>query len=286
MFVCLQVANWARAVRNAGPSAEEEVGRASSDESSAGVNQDLKTGAVAPPPVMEAWASKRVELEVDKEEPANVTKPGGRRAGAMDAGGAEGGFGRLPKADEIEGLEEERLLGVEASPGARHMPNRSVGGSGDAGGVEIRGCVFSWKGVGRREGETTMLMGMKFAISWGMVVGSASRKVLNKCSSSQELMLGRRRWGQKAKENISLTGSKGKGDREEGRKSSRQAVKYFVKRPPMDLVAEANAASAKRCFVSVQEIDCWIICNLMACSHTSSTCSNMKSLFRNRLFDT
>ena len=54
-------------------------------------------------------------------------------------------------------------------------------------------------------------------------------------------------------------------------------MKYFVKRPPMDLVAEANTASAKRCCVRVQEIDCWIICNLVGCSHTSSTCSNMKS---------
>ena len=205
-FVCLRDANWARAVRNAGPSAEEEVGHASSDESSAGVNQDLKTGAVVPPPVMEAWASKRVELEVDKEEPANVTEPGGRRAGAMDGGGAEVGFGRLPKADEMEGVEEERLLGVEASPGARHMPNKSVGGPGDAGGVETLGCVFSWKGIGMRDGETTMSVGMKFAISGGMVVGSASRKVLNKCWSSQDLMLGGRRWGQKAKENMSLTG--------------------------------------------------------------------------------
>jgi len=121
-------------VRNAGLSAEEEVGHASSDESSAGVNQDLKTGAVAPPPVMEAWASKRVELEVDKEEPANVTKLGGQRAGTMDAGGTEVGFGCLPKADEMEGVEEERLLGVEASPGAWHMPNKLLGGSGDAGG--------------------------------------------------------------------------------------------------------------------------------------------------------
>jgi len=233
-------------VHNAGPSTEEEVGHASSDESLAGVNQDLKTGAVAPP-VMEAWASKKVEVEVDKEEPANVTEPGGRRAGAMDAGGTEDGLGRLPNTDEMEGVEEERLLGVEASPGARHMPNKLLGGSGDAGGVEIRGCVLSWNGSGRREGETTMSVEMKFAISCGMVVGSALRKVLNKCSSNQDLMLGGCRWGQKAKENISSTGPKGKGDREEARRSSRQAVKHLVKRPPMDLVAEANTASAKRC---------------------------------------
>jgi len=129
-------------VRKAGPSADDDLGNASSEESSDGVYHDLELGAAAPP-VMEAWASKNVELDVDREEPAKVTDPGGRSAGGNDAGGIIVGHGRFPNVDVRDWAVDECLLGVDASPGTRQVPNRSAGGLGDVGGVVTRGWVLS-----------------------------------------------------------------------------------------------------------------------------------------------
>jgi len=98
-------------VRKAGPSAEDDWGQASLEESLAGVYHDFEMGAVAPP-VMDAWASKRVELEVDKDEPAKVTDPGGRKASGNGTGGTVVGLGRLPREDGRDGAAEDCLLGV------------------------------------------------------------------------------------------------------------------------------------------------------------------------------
>jgi len=129
-------------VCKAGPLGDNDLGKASSEESSAGVYHDFELGANAPP-VMEAWASKKVELDVDREEPAKVTDPGGRRAGGNDTGGTAVGHGRFPNVDGRDWAVEECLLGVEASPGTRQVPNRSTGGFGDVGGVVMRDCVLS-----------------------------------------------------------------------------------------------------------------------------------------------
>jgi len=131
--------------------------------------------------------------------------------------------------------------------------------------------------VGTRLGDMLISAEMKLATAVGMDDGSASRYVLKRWFSSHDLVLGGRKCGQQAREKMSSMGPKGIDDKEEARMSSRHAVKYFAKRPPMAVEAEAKMASAKRWWVKVQERVCWMVCNKMGLLQTSSTCSKMKS---------